>query len=249
VIAVSPSPTLFHRAPRARPAAPRRSLPGWWQLTQRLVALVSLAALLPLFAILYVAVRATSRGPFLFRQQRPGRDGVLFTIYKIRTMTVGSETRTALGVSRSNPEITAVGRLLRELKLDELPQLWNVARGDMAFVGPRPLPAALAAHLGERIPRFRERLEVRPGLSLVSQVCLNDNEVGDRLVADWSRRAVGERHYLRHRSVAYDLLVIAMTALFVARRLRRRVARTAVAPRPARIIRFPKRVVAPRRAA
>jgi lipopolysaccharide/colanic/teichoic acid biosynthesis glycosyltransferase len=215
-----------------------------------MLAAAALLAAAPLFAVLYVAVRATSQGPFLFRQERPGREGRPFTIYKIRTMTVGSESRTALGVTQTSPSITRVGRLLRELKLDELPQLWNVLRGEMAIVGPRPLPVALSKHLSERIPGFRDRQRVRPGLSLVSQVCLHDNEVGEGLVADWTRRATGERHYLRHRSVAYDALVIALTVLFVGRRLHRSLA-AKVAPRrkPARVLVFPRRVAPPRKAA
>ena len=100
-----------------------------WDLTQRGLALLALLLLSPLFACLYLAVRGTSRGPFLFRQQRRGRGGAPIVVLKIRTMSLGSERKTALGVRQDNPSITRVGRVLRELKLDELPQLWNVVRG------------------------------------------------------------------------------------------------------------------------
>jgi lipopolysaccharide/colanic/teichoic acid biosynthesis glycosyltransferase len=225
------------------------SLPLWWSGLQRIIALFALAAILPLLAVLYVAVRATSPGPFLFRQQRPGKGGRRFEILKIRTMTLGAERRTALGVDRDNPSITPIGRILRELKLDELPQLWNVVRGDMVLVGPRPLPLALQTHLGTQIPDFGRRLHVRPGLSLISQVCLNDNGVDDELVADWTRRAVGERHYLRNRSVTYDAVVIGLTGLFVARRLHGALRKKAPVRTPARVIQFPRRASPTRKAA
>jgi len=190
-----------------------------WSFTQRVAAMAALVLISPLFAGLYIVVRGTSRGPFLFRQQRPGLSNRPFTIYKIRTMTVGSETKTALGVTEQSAEITSVGQILRRLKLDELPQLWNVARGDMQLVGPRPLPTALFRELSAAIPHFRLRGAVKPGLTNVSQVAVMDNGLGDRLIADWKLRFEGELHYIRNRSFAYDVVVIAMTSIYVLRKL------------------------------
>lgn len=201
-----------------------------WLLAQRALAAGALVALSPLFGLVWLAVRATSPGPFLFRQQRRGLGGAPFTIYKIRTMTLGSERATALGVEKTNPAITSVGRVLRELKLDELPQLVNVLRGEMVFVGPRPLPIALEDRLLEDLPGFERRWEVRPGLTNLAQVSLFDNGVGDELLDDWRRRAQGELNLLRHQSPAYDLILIALTVAFLLRRVAGRLRRTPSAP-------------------
>jgi N-acetylglucosaminyldiphosphoundecaprenol N-acetyl-beta-D-mannosaminyltransferase len=179
---------------------------------------LALLLISPLLLLLYLAVKITSPGPFLFQQQRPGYRGQRFTIFKIRTMHVGSEKTTRLGVTQRHSGITPIGRLLRELKLDELPQLWNVARGDMELVGPRPLPVALHEELSGKIRRFDRRYDVRPGLSNVSQVAVLDNAVGEELIADWTLRLEGELHYVRNKSFAYDVLVLAMTTLFVVRK-------------------------------
>jgi lipopolysaccharide/colanic/teichoic acid biosynthesis glycosyltransferase len=193
-----------------------------WRWAQ--VGIASLAVLLlsPVFLVMWILVRATSPGPFLFTQTRPGKNGVPFKIYKVRTMRAGAEKKTALGVTNTNPQVTAIGRILRTLKLDELPQLWNVARGEMALVGPRPIPAALDNELREKIPGFELRYSVRPGLTSIGQICVNDNAVGEQLVADWSLRFEGELHYLRNRCVRYDLLMLFMTALYVARKFLKR---------------------------
>ena len=195
------------------------SLSEWaWRYVQQCIACVLLVVLAPLFAVLYVAVRGTSPGPFIFRQERPGYGGRTFTAMKIRTMHQGSEQATALGVTRGAPQITRIGRILRELKLDELPQLVNIARGQMLFVGPRPIPVALDRELREHIPGFAMRYFVRPGLTSVGQVCVDDNGVDEQLINDWSLRFEAECHYLDHKSVRYDIVVIALTILYVFRK-------------------------------
>jgi lipopolysaccharide/colanic/teichoic acid biosynthesis glycosyltransferase len=205
------APMRFHvSAPRTAPA---------WAITQRALGYLSCALLAPLFAVLYVLVRFTSPGPFLFEQKRRGYGGEPISVLKVRTMEVGAEGPTALGTSRRSTRITQVGRLLRELKLDELPQLWNVARGDMELVGPRPLPIALDDELRKHIPDFEARYEVKPGLTNVSQVAVLDNKLGEKLVDDWNLRFEGELHYIAHKSFAYDVVVLAMTVLYVLRKL------------------------------
>ncbi|MHC5004393.1 MAG: WecB/TagA/CpsF family glycosyltransferase [Planctomycetota bacterium] len=203
------------------PVRRARSAPVW-SAVQRLGAAAALVALSPLIAVLYVLVRTTSPGPFLFAQRRPGLGGRPFTIYKIRTMAVASERTTALGVTNGSSSVTRLGRILRELKLDELPQLWNIVRGDMELVGPRPIPTALSEELARHIPDFERRYRVAPGLTNVSQVSVVDNELGDRLIADWSLRFEGELHYLHNKSFAYDVLLVGMTGLYVLRKLLRR---------------------------
>jgi putative colanic acid biosynthesis UDP-glucose lipid carrier transferase len=196
-----------------------------WEVAQRALALAALVVLAPVFALLYVLVRGTSPGPFLFQQERRGRGGVPITVLKVRTLRVNSEAATALGVRQTNTAITSVGRVLRELKLDELPQLWNVVRGDMALVGPRPIPMPLDDELTEKIPGFERRREVKPGLTNLGQVTVVDNGVGDDLLRDWRQRFEAELHYLEHRSLAYDLVLIGLTVLFIVRRLARSVDR------------------------
>lgn len=190
-----------------------------WRLMQQATAAAMLVLLAPLLAVLFVLVKCTSRGPFLFCQERAGLHGKRFRIYKIRTMRSGGEAGRSLGVTQQHPSITGVGKLLRELKLDELPQLWNVVRGDMAVVGPRPLPIALEEQLHAQIPGFRIRQRVRPGLTSVGQLMVDDNGIAEQLVEDWRARAQAERHYVRNRSFFYDLLVIGLSVLYLARKL------------------------------
>jgi lipopolysaccharide/colanic/teichoic acid biosynthesis glycosyltransferase len=178
----------------------------------------------PLMALLYVVVKADSRGPFLYSQQRPGYRGVTFTAYKIRTMTVGADRDPTLAhaVTSDCPEVTRTGRILRDLKLDELPQLWNVVRGEMVFVGPRPIAPGLQVFLESRIPGFRIRLTAPPGLTSLGQVCIDENESAEHVVRDWSVRFEAERHYLANRSIAYDLVIISMTVVYCLRKVWRR---------------------------
>jgi|GEM_PF-569068 len=190
-----------------------------WPLVQRLVAAIALIALTPIIGIMFLAVKLSSPGAFLFSQERKGFNGKKFRIRKVRTMRNGSEKSTRLGVVRSDPRVTTVGRFLRAVKLDELPQLWNVMIGDMLIVGPRPIPLALGEELSAKIPGFQQRYQVHPGLTSIGQVCVKDNALGDALVEDWRLRFEGELHYLRNRSVPYDLLVIGLTCLYVLKSL------------------------------
>src|SRR5439155_12868491 len=111
-------------------------------------------------------VKLTSRGPALYTQTRLGRNGRPFTIYKLRTMQHRCESLTGARWSTpGDPRITPVGRFLRKTHLDELPQLWNVLRGDMALVGPRPERPEFVPQLEQAVPHYRDRLLVRPGVS------------------------------------------------------------------------------------
>lgn len=203
-----------------------------WYLSQRLLALLVLLALVPLFVVLYFAVKLTSPGPFLYRQVRPGLGGRLFKVIKIRSMTVGADKDKSLAIATNinNPQITNIGRKLRDLKLDELPQLWNVVMGDMALVGPRPIAPALHDKLCQDISHFNMRLSVRPGLTNIGQVSLWDNRPGEDVVEDWRERFEGEWLYLQHRSVIHDVILLAMTVVFMLRKALRRGKKTSAAP-------------------
>ena len=168
------------------------------------LALGAVLALLaaPLLALLAVAIRLDSRGPAWFRQTRLGLDGRPFSIIKFRTMAHGStHLGTGLSTSRDDFRITRAGRILRNLRLDELPQLFNVLGGSMSLVGPRPL-------LPEFLPYYsdldRRRLEVLPGMTGWQQV----NGAGRH---SWRERVALDLWYVDHRSLALDLRILVLT--------------------------------------
>lgn len=198
-----------------------------WALTQRCVALVLLVLAVPLMLVLYLPVRWSARAPFFFRQKRPGFMGRDFTIWKITTMRQGSDkvAKYEKGVTIDDPNVTRIGRFLRDTKIDELPQLLNVVRGEMEFVGPRPIAPGLNRMLCAEIPGFNHRYLVKPGLTNVSQVSVLENALGDKAIEDWKLRFEGEEHYIRNKSVSYDLILIALTTVFVLRKALRRVFR------------------------
>src|SRR5262249_6438487 len=144
--------------------------------------------------------------------------------YKITTMRKGSDkvAKYEKGVALDDPNVTRIGRILRDTKIDELPQLWNVVRGEMEFVGPRPIAPGLNRMLAEKIPGFNHRCLVKPGLTNVSQVSVLENALDDKTVADWRLRFEGEEHYIRNKSVSYDLILIALTVVFMFRKALRR---------------------------
>jgi lipopolysaccharide/colanic/teichoic acid biosynthesis glycosyltransferase len=151
-------------------------------------------------AVIAVAVRVTTGRPILFRQVRPGRGGVPFTILKFRTMRSGEGT--------DAERLTRLGRWLRATSLDELPELWNVLRGDMSLVGPRPL---LVEYLPLYSPRQARRHDVRPGLTGLAQVA-------GRNLVDWEERFELDVEYVETRSLALDLRIIGQTVAAVLRR-------------------------------
>src|SRR5262245_48891895 len=177
--------------------------------------------------VLYLPVRLSARAPFFFKQKRPGFMGREFTIWKITTMRRGSDkvAKYEKGVTIDDPNVTRIGRFLRDTKIDELPQLLNIVRGEMEFVGPRPIAPGLNQMLCREIPGFNYRYLVKPGLTNVSQVSVLENAVGDQTLADWKLRFEGEEHYIRNKSVSYDLILIALTVVFVTRKALQRVLR------------------------
>ena len=168
------------------------------------VAGTALVVTSPLLALGALAVKLTSRGPVLFRQTRVGKDGRDFELLKLRTMTVGAEHEGAgYAVAEGDPRITLAGRTLRRLSLDELPQLWNVVRGDMSVIGPRP---TLRYQVEQYTPRQRLRLSVKPGITGWAQV-------HGRASLPWDARIELDVWYVEHRSPALDLKIAALTPL------------------------------------
>ena len=161
----------------------------------------------PFLAVAAIAIKLEDGGPFFFRQRRVGRNGEQFELLKLRTMVVGAERHGAgYAVYRGDPRITRVGRVLRRLSIDELPQLWNVILGEMSLIGPRP---TLAYQVEQYTPRQRRRLEVKPGVTGWAQV-------KGRATLPWDERIELDVWYVEHRSLWLDLKILARTpfALF-----------------------------------
>jgi lipopolysaccharide/colanic/teichoic acid biosynthesis glycosyltransferase len=171
----------------------------------------------PLLGLSMVAVYASGGSPIIYRGARVGRAGRVFWMYKLRTLRPDAEERLGpyLGEELSRltqRELTPVGRLLRHTKLDELPQLWNVLRGDMSLVGPRPIRPAFFVELCEEIPAYWQRLVVRPGVTGLAQLRLSREMT-------WAEKLVHDLEYIADRSVGLYGYVLAQTAWLVGRRL------------------------------
>lgn len=173
------------------------------------VALPLALALTPVMAGIALWIRRDSPGPALFRQQRIGYAGRPFPLLKFRTMVVGAERMGAgLAIVEGDSRITPLGARLRHLSLDELPQLWNIVRGDMSLVGPRP---TVASQVELYDARQRRRLLARPGLTGLAQV-------SGRNAIPWSERIEIDIAYVERWSMRRDLAILARTALVVLRR-------------------------------
>jgi lipopolysaccharide/colanic/teichoic acid biosynthesis glycosyltransferase len=160
----------------------------------------------PVVAALAVAIRLESPGHPLYTQTRVGKDGELFEIYKLRTMVKGAEfTGAGLAIQEGDDRITRLGTFLRRYSLDELPNLWNVLRGEMSIVGPRPTLPVQVEHYTER---ERGRLAVKPGISGWAQV-------NGRAALPWPERIELDLWYVEHRSLRLDLLILARTVRMV----------------------------------
>jgi exopolysaccharide biosynthesis polyprenyl glycosylphosphotransferase len=166
----------------------------------------------PLIALL---IRINSRGPIFFRQIRTGRGGKPFEILKFRTMHTDAEKNTgAVWAQEKDPRTTGIGRFLRKTRIDELPQLWNILKGDMSLVGPRAERPEFDLRLGAEVPFYRERYLIKPGLSGWAQI----NYPYGASVQDSMRKLEYDLYYLKHRSLALDLEIILKTANISLRR-------------------------------
>jgi lipopolysaccharide/colanic/teichoic acid biosynthesis glycosyltransferase len=208
---------------------------GWRRVLDVTIAVVSLVALTPLFLVVALLIKTTSKGPVFYRQTRVGlerrnlerragpiqgpRDrrqsdrrlavahGYPFRIVKFRTMVADAEASGPRWSTQDDPRITRVGRLLRAARLDETPQFWNVLRGDMSIVGPRPERPFFVDQFVQRIPRYRERLRVRPGITGQAQVTL----AYDSSIDDVVRKLEQDLLYIEQRSMARDLSILVRT--------------------------------------
>jgi len=166
------------------------------------VAVVALAILSPVLLVAAIAIRLGSPGPIVYRQRRVGKDGREFELLKLRTMVPGSDpVGVGIAVGRDDPRVTAAGRLLRRTSLDEIPNLVNVLRGEMAIVGPRP---TIPAQVKDYTPRQKRRHEVRPGLTGWAQV-------QGRAGIPWEERIELDIDYVDRRSARLDLRILVKT--------------------------------------
>jgi len=205
-------------APRERDESVSRAL-------NIVIAAVGLVVLAPLIALIALATKLTSRGPVLYSQTRVGVDrrwrfarncdrrlydhgGRLFTMYKFRTMQVNAEPDgRAVWASKADPRVTLIGRFLRGTRLDEVPQLWNVLRGDMNIVGPRPERPTIVAELRRHIPEYQQRQRVKPGITGWAQV----NQSYDACLDDVRQKVQFDLEYVRRQGVMEDLRIMSMT--------------------------------------
>ena len=190
-----------------------------------IVAAVALVLVTPLIALVALAIKLTSRGPVFYSQTRVGLDrrngrlsahdrrqhdhgGKLFEMYKFRTMRVDAEIDgRAVWAQKQDPRVTPIGRLLRRSRIDELPQLYNVLRGEMNIVGPRPERPTIFARLRDDIPEYHMRQRVKPGITGWAQI----NQSYDACVDDVRRKVRYDLEYLRRQSVVEDLRIMSMT--------------------------------------
>jgi lipopolysaccharide/colanic/teichoic acid biosynthesis glycosyltransferase len=216
---VTPSPAL--RTPpltRLRPTTPVSDTPlplaGLGDQVKAVFEYVFVAGLFllsfPVVLACILLVRVTSRGPGIYTQTRVGFNGRVFTFYKIRTMYHNCESQTGPRWSPpGDPRITPIGRILRKLHLDELPQLWNVLRGDMSLIGPRPERPEIVAKLRQSVPGYDRRHAVKPGITGFAQIHLPP----DTCIRSVKNKVVYDIFYIRHRSLGMELYIFLATVL------------------------------------
>jgi len=174
------------------------------RLISSVVSLIALTICLPFVPFIALGVRLSSPGPIFFRQVRVGRRGRQFTLFKFRTMAQNAEANGAVWAAKNDPRVTPLGRFMRKTRLDEIPQLWNVLRGDMAFVGPRPERPEFVQWLTSEIPYYDLRHIIRPGLTGWAQVRY---QYGASL-EETRRKLEYDLYYVKHLSVGLDLLIM-----------------------------------------
>jgi exopolysaccharide biosynthesis polyprenyl glycosylphosphotransferase len=169
------------------------------------VSFLALVVCLPILPFIVLGIKLTSPGPVLFRQERVGRNGISFTLFKFRTMKQSAESETGpTWAADDDPRVTAIGRFLRRSHLDEIPQLWNVLKGDMGFVGPRPERPEFVQWLTMAIPYYHLRHMIRPGITGWAQI---KYRYGASL-EDANEKLKFDLYYIKHVSVALDLFIV-----------------------------------------
>ncbi len=198
------NPHWFVSAPTV-PANP--SIFAAKRITSLVFSLAGLIATLPAWAVIALLIKLDSPGPVFFRQRRVGRFGRVFTIFKFRTMRVDAEKDGPQWAKENDPRVTRIGRILRKTRLDELPQLWNVVRGEMALVGPRPERPEFVEDLARELPIYNLRHIVPPGLTGWAQIRYHYGASKE----DAKRKLEYDLYYIRHISLRFDFEIILRT--------------------------------------
>jgi len=189
----------------------------WWRLVLKRIfdvgaALIGVVIVAPILVLVALAVKWTSPGPIIYHQERVGRFGDVFKIYKFRTMVMDAEASGPIWASRdSDPRVTPIGTFLRQSHLDELPQLFNILKGDMSLVGPRPERPHFVERLDREIPRYDERLLIKPGLTGLAQVHVRS----DQSIADVKKKLRFDRFYIKRMCLALDAKILVWTAVML----------------------------------
>jgi exopolysaccharide biosynthesis polyprenyl glycosylphosphotransferase len=184
---------------------PRRRSLFWHSLYSFPIALAMTIVLAPVMVIVAILVKLTSPGPVLHRQVRVGLNDANFTLYKFRSMFVNAEASTGpVWATKNDPRVTPVGRWLRRLRLDELPQLFNVLKGEMTLVGPRPERPEFVAKLTEQIPYYNYRHCVKPGITGWAQI---NHKYGDTL-EDAIIKLEYDLYYIKNLAISLDTFII-----------------------------------------
>ena len=184
------------------------------QVVSIFVAGLGLLLFLPFFPLVVLAVKLSSKGPIFFRQTRVGMGGRNFDVIKFRTMFTDAEAGGAKWATKNDPRVTKVGMFLRKSRIDEVPQLWNVLRGDMGFVGPRPERPEFVAWLTEELPFYYLRTLIRPGLTGWAQVRYGYGAT----LAETKEKLEYDLYYIKHMSMGLDLLIMFETIKTIVRR-------------------------------
>jgi len=184
------------------------------QLVSIVVAAIGLLLFLPFFPFVVLAVKLSSRGPIFFKQTRVGMGGKNFEVIKFRTMFTDAEAGGAKWATKNDPRVTKVGMFLRKTRIDEIPQLWNVLRGDMGFVGPRPERPEFVAWLSQELPYYYLRTLIRPGLTGWAQVRYGYGAT----LAETKEKLEYDLYYIKHMSLGLDLLIMFETIKTILRR-------------------------------
>ena len=173
-----------------------------------LLATISLLLVSPLMLLIYIMVRCEDGGPAIFKQERIGRFGRPFNIYKFRSMTVDAEKNGPQLCSHKKDErLTRIGKFLRKHHLDEFPQLWNVICGDMSFIGPRPERKFYIDQIMERDPRYKNLYQIRPGVTSYATLYNGYTDTMEKML----RRLDMDLYYLEHRSWWFDARILGKT--------------------------------------
>ncbi|MEM0970457.1 MAG: exopolysaccharide biosynthesis polyprenyl glycosylphosphotransferase, partial [Verrucomicrobiota bacterium] len=171
------------------------------------IAIVGIVCSLPLLLIAAIAIKLTSRGPVFYQQTRVGHHNIPFSIYKLRSMTTSAEHHGAQWAKKADARITPVGRILRKTRIDEIPQFWNILKGDMAFIGPRPERPEFTGDLANHIPFYEKRHLVKPGLTGWAQI----NYPYGASVEDAEKKLEYDLFYVKHGSLALDFHILIRT--------------------------------------